>query len=268
LDVEAMSNLLETGVQLERTFGREPVVAPVAGSIALHGALAGTIVFWAVFNGLFHHNTWGGTPGGGAIQVNITSAIPLPAEKVNDNVLTTETPSQAPAAPAPKPQEKVDTTAIPIPGKQVKQKPAAQNIPKTQPHQPQPKEDNRARYGEQAGSVMPRSMPQSAAEGPTAVSDSDFGNRFPWYVDGITRKVKLNLNRQEVDPGTPRGAQAYIIFTIHRDGSPSEIQLSQPSGSSTLDRACMRAVQRVDTFGQLPAAYNQSTLKVTYDCEY
>jgi periplasmic protein TonB len=262
-----MGNLLEAGGgELARTFGREPVVGPAAGSIALHAALAGTIVFWAVFNGLFHHNTWGGTPGGGAIEVNITSSIPLPAEKVNDNVLTTETPSPAPAAPAPKVQEKVDTTAIPIKGKQAK--PMAQNIPKTQPHQPQPKEDNRAHYGEQSGSVMPRSMAQSAANGPTAVSDSDFGSRFPWYVDGITRKVKLNLNRQEVDPSTPRGAQAYIIFTIHRDGSPAEIQMSQPSGSTTLDRSCVRAVQRVDTFGQLPAAYNQSTLKVTYDCEY
>jgi hypothetical protein len=30
----------------------------------------------------------------------------------------------------------------------------------------------------------------------------------------------------------------------------------------------MLGVQRVDTFGQLPPNYNQSTLKVSYYCEY
>lgn len=260
-----MSGLTEAG-NLERTLGRERLGRPMAGSLVLHGALAGTIVFWAALNGLFHHNTWGGTPGSGAIQVNITSSIPLPAEKVNDNVLATDTPSPAPAAPAPKAQQQVDTTAIPIQGKQAKQKPVAQNIPKTQPHQPKV-DENRAQYGERSGSVMPKSMAQGSA-GPTAVADTGFGSMFPWYVDGINRKMATTWNKAEVDGATPRGAQVFLVFTIRRDGSPTEVQLDRSSGSSTLDRSCVRAVQRVDTFGQLPAAYNQSTLKVSYYCEY
>jgi protein TonB len=60
----------------------------------------------------------------------------------------------------------------------------------------------------------------------------------------------------------------YIVFTIRRDGTPSEVQLDRSSGSATLDRSCMHAAQRVDTFGMLPAGYNQSTLKVSYYCEY
>jgi protein TonB len=44
--------------------------------------------------------------------------------------------------------------------------------------------------------------------------------------------------------------------------------MSQSSGSPTLDRACMRAAQRVDTFGALPAQYNQNTLMTSYYCEY
>ena len=48
----------------------------------------------------------------------------------------------------------------------------------------------------------------------------------------------------------------------------SNLQLDTSSGSPTLDRSCERAVQRVDTFGNLPPAYNQSTLKVSYYCEY
>lgn len=262
-----MSTLLEAGEQLERTLGREPVAGPAAGSLALHAALACSIVFYGLVAGLFHHNTWGGTPGSGTIQVQITSSIPLPAEKVNNNVLTTETPSEAPAIPETKAQQqKLDLNAIPIPGKHEKPKP--QPLPKTQPHQPESRPDNYARYGEQAGSQIPRSMAQMGSNGPTSVSDTDFGSRFPWYVDGINRKMSTTWNKAEVDTSTPRGARVYVIFTIHRDGSPSDVQLSQSSGSSTLDSSCMRAVQRVDTFGQLPQGYNQSTLKVFYYCEY
>jgi len=265
-----MSTLLEAGEQLERTFGREPVAGPAAGSIALHAALACSAIFYGLVAGLFHHNTWGGTPGSGTIQVQITSSIPLPAQKINENVLTTETPSEAPAIPETKTQQQqLDLNAIPIPGKHEKQKPKPQPLPKTQPNQPPPRpQDNYARYGEQSGQQLPRSMAQTGSNGPTSVSDTDFGSRFPWYVDGINRKMATTWNKAEVDGRTPRGARVYVIFTIHRDGNPSDVQLSQSSGSPTLDSSCIRAVQRVDTFGQLPAGYNQSTLKVFYYCEY
>lgn len=260
---------MEAGGRLERTLGREPVVGPAAGSFALHGGLALTIVFWALLNGLFHRNLWGGTKGGGAIEVTITSSLPLPSERVNENVLATETPSPAPAIPATKPeQQKLDLTAVPIPGKKEKPKPVAQNIPKTQPHQPQPKEDNRARYGEQSGSVMPRAVPQPTGNGPTTVADSAFGRLYQWYVDGISRKLQQNQNPHEVDPSTPLGSHTFLTFTIRRDGTATNVQVAQTSGSPTLDRSCVRAVQRVDTFGQLPGNYNQNSVPVSYDCQY
>jgi len=263
-----MDELLGAGEQLERTLGRDKVFGPAAGSLALHATLAGVVVSWGLVNGLFQHNMWGGTPGGGAIQVNITSALPLPAQRVNDNVLTTETPSEAPAIPEVKPtQQKLDLDAIPIPGKKEKPKPAVQNIPKTQPHQPQAKDDYRAHYGEQSGSAMPRSMAQGAT-GPTQVADTAFGSLYQWYVDGISRKLQQNQNPREVDPSTPLGTHAYLTFTVRRDGSPTDVQVAQSSGSATLDRACVRAVQRVDTFGQLPSNYNHSTVLVSYDCQY
>ena len=55
---------------------------------------------------------------------------------------------------------------------------------------------------------------------------------------------------------------------IHRDGSVSQVKLDQSSGSSTLDRSCLRAAQRVDTFGPLPSCYNQSSVMTSYYCEY
>jgi protein TonB len=240
-----------------------------AGSLLLHGALAGCILAYGILGGFLHHNTWGNAGSGGSIQVTlVTHALPLPSDQPpNENVLSTETPSQAPAEPTPKAKEAVDQSAIPIAGKE--KKPQQQTTPKTQQHQPQAQQDNMARYGEQAGSSMARAIPtQGFTSGQTTVSDGDFGSRFGWYVDGINRKMSSSAYKQEVDPQTPRGARAFIEFAIHRDGSVSSIKLDQSSGSQTLDRSCLRAAQRVDTFGALPAQYNQSMVLTSYYCEY
>ncbi len=266
-----MSNLLEGDEHLEQELTGEPVVAPATGSIVLHVALGGAIVLYYILGGFFHANIWGGSAAGGAIRVNlVSSALPLPTNQPpNQNVLATEKPSPAPALPLPKPAApEIDQKAIPIQGKQEKPKP--QPVPKTPPkQQPPPKVENRAQYGEQAGSSMPHAVQgQTTTTGPTSVSEGDFGSRFPWYVDGINRKMSMSWDKREVDPGTPKGARVFLVFTIRRDGSPSDVQLDRSSGSPTLDRSCMRGVQRVDTFGNLPGAYNSNTLKVSYYCEY
>ena len=268
-----MMSLLEGGEDLEQELEPDPVhepfIRPAARSLVLHAALFGFLLLYGMLGSLFHHNLWGNPGSGGAIQVNlVSSALPLPADQPqNQNVLTTETPSQAPAEPSPKEKQAVDENAIPISGKQAKLQ--KQKAPKTQKHQPQPKLDNRAQYGEQAGSLLSRAtQAQNGSNGPASISVGDFGSRFGWYVDGINRKMATSWYKPEVDPRTPKGARVYLTFTIRRDGSPADVQIDRASGSTTLDRSCQRGVQRVDTFGNLPSAYNASTLKVSYYCEY
>jgi len=267
-----MDSILEGGEQLERELTGEPIAAPAAGSLALHAVLFAAILLYGILNGFFHHNFWGNPGAGSAIQVSLdSSAIPLPNDQPkNENVLTPETPSKAPAEPAPKVKQAVDETAIPIAGKQIKPQKQTQNLPKTQLHQPQPKQDNRAQFGEQAGSVLSRStMAQpSSANAPVSVSNGDFGSRFPWYVDGIKRKVSQNWVRGQVDSSTPKAASVQIYFKIDRHGVPSNFRINTASGSPTLDRSCLLATQRVDTFGDLPSESNDQWLDVTYDCTY
>jgi protein TonB len=263
-----MSEVLEGGEQLERVLTPEPIAGPATGSLVLHAAVMGAAIAYWVVSGMVPHNLWGNQGGGGAMQVKLVStALPLPNNQpINKNVLTTEKPSVAPAPPSPKKQEHVDEKAIPILGKLVK--PKEQEAPKTQPHQTPQQPDNLAHFGEQTGSIIPRTTQASGSNGPTATGDIDFASRFGWYVDQINNKMANSWYKQDVDPRTPRGARVYLIFTIHRDGSPSNVQLDRSSGSPTLDRACQRGVQRVDTFGALPSAYAQSSLKVSYYCEY
>jgi protein TonB len=263
-----METLLEGSEQLERELTPDRIAAPAAGSLALHGLLFGSLLLYGILNGFFHHMLWGNPGSGGAIQVSlVSSALPLPSDQPpNKNVLSTETPSQAPAEPTPKAKQAVDETAIPFSGKQEKLK--QQNTRKTQQHQPQP--DNRAQFGEQAGMSMPRSTYAQAGSlsSPVNIGNGDFGNRFGWYVEIIKHKVSQNWNRYEVDPHTAKGAMAEIYFRINRQGAPSSFKINTASGSPTLDRSCLLATQRVDTFGILPPDSHDQWLDVTYDCTY
>jgi len=259
-----MNSILDSGDHLERELTAEPIAGPAAGAVGLHLAIAAGLLSYAWMLGLFHHNFWGSPGAGGAMQVSITSALPLPADEVNQNVLATETPSEAPAVPSPKEQQHVDQTAIPILGKKLK--PQQLNTPKTQQHQPAPRQ-NQAQYGEQKGSVMPHQM-QPGTIGQTTVGDNSFSSLYPYYVDQINRTMQQNWNKGQVNPQTPKGARVYLVFTLHRDGSVSNLRLDQSSGSPTLDKSCMIAVQRANNFGGLPSAYNQNELNVGYYCEY
>jgi protein TonB len=241
-------------------------MAPAAGAVALHCGLVAAIVLYGIIGGFFHHNLWGGAGPGGAIQVNlVSSTLPIPSDQPqNKNVLSTETPSQAPAQPEPKTKQAVDETAIPIAGKQ--KKPEQQQTERSPQRKVDPTPTNRAQYGEQAGSNMPRQA--SSTSGPATVNQSDFGTMFGYYVDGINRKMDANGYRSLADPHTPRGARAYISFSIARDGSVSQVRLDQTSGNPTWDTTCVRAAQRVDTFGALPPGYRGNNLMVSFYCEY
>lgn len=264
-----MSSLLIGDDDLERELIPERLTKPAIGSFVLHGGLIGLALAYGLLAGLFHGNNWGKAGPGGAIQVSLVSnALPLPStQPINNNVLATSTPSQAPAVPTPKAKQAEDQNAIPILGRH--EKPKQQAAQRTPPSKQQPLPNYKAAYGEQAGSSMPHAMQAPSSNGPVATPDAgDFGSRFGWYVNQINMKVQQNWYKGEIDPRTPRGARVYLTFIIGRDGSPSQIQIDRASGSYTLDQSCLRAVQRVETFGSLPSGYNSNTLRVSYYCEY
>jgi protein TonB len=267
----------------------DPLRKPALQSLILHAGIVGALLAYALIAAHLHGNNWGNnSTTQGAIQATMVSsapAIPLPRDeqKPTDNVLATETPSPAPAPPAPKAPPAEEEKSIPIP---VKQPVKAKLQPKKSEAQPEPvhhiqvhaatqpapryqqqvRPDNRANYGEAAPNT-PRSMAQATPGAQVNVQGGDFGSRFPWYVDVIRRKTAQNWYKQEVDPGTPDGARVFLSFSVSRAGEPSGVRIAQSSGSPTLDTSCVRAVQRVDTYGPLPSGYTGSSLQVSYYCE-
>jgi periplasmic protein TonB len=262
----------------ERYERRAPFGIPFAESLGLHALVIGALVSSVWLHSRIRGNEWGQNFDG-AIQANLVSnapSIPLPQiQKPTDNVLATENPSPAPAIEKEQTVPTPDLKAIPIPVKAPpkKEPPPKKEVPPKQEQkhpqqQPQPKD--RANFGEQQATNIPHSMAQQQAQGPAApVSVTGGGGfRFPYYVAIIQRKTQENWLKQEVDPSTPSGAKAYIYFTLSRDGAPSDIKVGESSGSASLDQSCLRAVQRVDSYGPLPSGYNGSTLQVSYYCEF
>jgi periplasmic protein TonB len=254
---------------------RDGIGSPFVQSTFLHVVIFALLIGYGYLHSFFRENEWGSNnTQQGAIQATLvsTAALPLPQDHPpTDNVLATENPSPAPALeeqatePLPLPE------AVPIPEQQTPPKAAPK--PQTQPPpphpQPPPKPQHKANYGEAASPNAPRSTANvTNANSPVAVTGGDFGTRFGWYVDVIKGKVAQNWYLPEVEQTTPVGATVYIQFTVARDGTPNNISMATPSGSSSLNSSCLHAVQRVDTFGPLPPGYNQSTLNVLYHCTY
>lgn len=243
----------------------QPIGGSFAGSLLMHVAIAGGLVVFGMVG--FHRHDWGSNVTAGAIQASMVNAIPLPqTQPPSDNVLATETPSPAPAPPAPKAAPIAPPDAIPIPVKATQPlKPAEKPAPpqtKRVPTPPPPQ--NKATFGEQAGLRVAMSTTQTRAGTVSiAVENGDFGSRFGWYVEVVKRKVAENWLTQEVDP-QGYGRKVYITFQVQRDGSVSNVRVEKPSGDASLDYSAEHALQRIDTFGPLPAGYSGSYLNVDY----
>ena len=258
-----------------REYLHAPLGAPFAKSTLLHVVILGLFFGYAYAHNFFRGSEWGSNSlQEGAIQATLVSpaAVPLPQDHPpTENVLATETPSAAPelqeqkAEPIPLPE------AVPIPEKQVPVKPTPKPraVPRPPQKQPPPKPRNKATFGEAAPANLPRAAVNNPnASSSTAQTGGDFGSRFGWYVDVIKRKVAQNWLLPEVAAGTPVGATVYIQFSVGRDGSVNGARIATSSGSPSLDSSCLHAVQRVDTFGPLPAGYTDNSLSVLYHCTY
>jgi periplasmic protein TonB len=284
----ALAQSPEQNDRLDRETPREPIGKPMIFAFILHGAMIGAVAAYALIQGFVPHYLGGGGANGDAIAVNLVSnALPLPAnEKPNDNVLATDRPSDVPAPPAPKAQAQVDQDAIPIPtkieapkkadkkqvdNKPVKPVPVQPTTVKPSPHAtPNTKPDNRVQVGEQSSTQIQRATTTTSTTVGTVTASSGGvkGFPYPYYLQNLERKMQQNVYMNEVDARTPKGTQANIIFTIRRDGTPIDAKLDRSSGSPTLDRACLRGVQRIDNFGPLPSPPGEGNLFVSHHCDY
>ncbi len=250
-------------------FERDPIRRPLTWSVILHSFLFGGIFLYTAVFGGFRGETWGGSGGGGgAISANLVSTIPLPASaEQSQNVVAHESKGLSQSLPATK--EEPQPEAIPIPERDSKRKPGPQRS--TVAKRIEPPKENIAPFGQGGPVSGPYGVFQSGgAKGGFGFTGGggDFGSRYAWYVDAVRRKVSENWLKYEIDPNISAARRVYITFDILRDGSATNIELEQSSGTPSLDQSAVRALQRIDTFGPLPPDYGGSRVSVEFWFDY
>ena len=242
---------------------------PLAWSAVLH---AGVVAFLLVYSAVFYGTSgqgWGAGGGGEAIGATLVSTVPLPANpSPSQNVLANE--SKGVTHSQPKIEEK-EPDAIEIQGKntKIKKKPETATKEKAKP-EPEP-ETNQVAFGEGGPVSGPYgTFSEAGAKGGFGFTGGggDFGTRFAWYVQGVQRVVSQNWLKYEIDPRITSADRVYVTFDISRDGHPSNVRIEQSSGVPTLDISAVRAIERIDTFGPLPADYSGNKVSVEFWFDY
>ncbi len=244
----------------------------MAKSLLLHVGLVSALALLMYLNAHYHGEEWGNKEPAGAIQVSLTAsaAVPLPqTAPPTPNVLATQLPSPAPAPASKATIQQVDQNAIPIQAREPKLRPKEQRHVESPQHAQPLKQQHRAVYGEAPPTQLAHGINNGPPNNvPIQVEGGDFASRFPAYVGVIQRLVSENWYRYAVDPSTPYGSRVYVTFTIARDGTVSNIRISQGSSSPTLNMSGVQAVQRVGQFPHLPDGYSGRSVDVQYYFEY
>lgn len=243
----------------------------LAWSVGVHLGIVGSmLIFSAVLSG-HPGDTWGAGGGGEAIGATLVSTVPLPANPAQtQNVMANE--SKGITQSQPKVEEK-EPDAIEIQGKNAKIKPKKkeETVSKEKPKPAPEEESNQVAFGEGGPVSGPYGTFSAAgAKGGFGVTGGggDFGTKYAYYVRVIQQKVSENWLKYEVDPRITSAQRVYITFDVMRDGHPANVEVEQSSGVPSLDISAVRALQRIDTFGPLPAEYSGSKISVEYWFDY
>lgn len=240
---------------------RDKWTGAIVLSIGFHLLLAIAAIIGGYFSGP-HGEDWGGSTSGSAMQVNMVSAVPLPApQEATQNIVATDNKGLTQSVPQTAQEE---PQAIPIPEKPKHNQPKSQITQQREqpPVTPPPPQNNVVPYGRGG----PMSGPYGAFKtanvqgGFNFQGGGDFGSRYGWYVQVVNSKVSNNWYTVEI-PANSSGHRVYILFDIQRDGSPSNVRIEQSSGIPAVDISAMRAIQRIDTFGPTPSG---STVSVEF----
>lgn len=236
---------------------------PFAGSLIAHGVLAGLIVL----SGYLHltDKNWGSEhPSSGSVGVELTSTIPTPRNPGPVNPVANDTKNFTPQEVVKekvKPVEKApEPDAVPL--RSVREKPkkiAEKPTPPQNTFKPMAYQPNQV-YSTSKQAV---SSPMYGIQGSSGIDigpASVLGNRFGAYVDEMRRQISSHWNRADVRASPT--VKCGISFTLARNGTIRNVQISQPSGNYLLDASAKRAVLDSNPLPSLPPQFTGSEVPV------
>jgi protein TonB len=245
----------------------EPLLPSFWGSVLLHGlAIGGLLVAGAVERAsrLQMGDPHGGGLGG--VMVNPVATIPLPNRGGLENPVANDTESLVPEAPQPKAKPAAKVKA-PAPNAIALKSEKDLKRPRDAGSQPnkwrdQQKYDQSQLYSNAGQRVNSPQYGLSGGGGVNVGNNSPFGERYGAYAALICDAVTRNWKTSDVNPRLMTAPVVVVTFTIQRDGSVTNVHLSQKSGIEPLDISAQRAVWDSQPFQPLPAGFPRSQADV------
>jgi TonB family protein len=106
-------------------------------------------------------------------------------------------------------------------------------------------------------------MASGAGEGGLSFGEGgDFGERYGWYVASVRNRISSNWLLSTISPSILRAPRLYMTFTILRDGTVTNVEITQSSGLPEVDRSALRAVLASNPLPALPSDYAGNRVKV------
>jgi periplasmic protein TonB len=213
---------------------------------------------------------WGGP--GGSITVGLVGnvpAIPLPRpDVVSENRVVDESKGLFKSEPVAPPKPPPD--AIPIPKFEKNKPPKIVTRPSKVLENLTPPPPNAIPYGGGGTPTVPTTSfalgagTTQAGLGFTGAAGGDFGSRFSWYVEAVQRRISGNWLQSTVDPNVASAPRVVVVFTILRNGTVTNVQVTQSSNNYSVDSSATRAVRESSPLAALPAEYSGSNVNVEF----
>ncbi len=243
---------------------RDPLAAPFAGAVAVHA-----LVLFLAFYGWFWMNRSSDKlgdlhpAGGPAYAVSPVHTIPIPQHDAPPNPVANDTQSTVPTAPA-----KVETQKTPPPPpKNAFQIPDKLQYkidrPTNRQNYTQPAPPNQVYSSTRQAVSNPMYAPQSGGGQVGVGPNSPLGNRYGWYAELIRQRIAQNWRTNGLDSRS-QASPAVVSFTIMRDGTIRNPQLTQSSGNPNIDNTALRAVYDSNPMPALPPQITENYISAQF----
>ncbi|MDX6771110.1 MAG: energy transducer TonB [Elusimicrobiota bacterium] len=107
-----------------------------------------------------------------------------------------------------------------------------------------------------AGSASGEALGGGAGDAGVATDLPNFP--YPWYISQI-RLMLFNAWQKRMPGG---GGEGVVVFSIMRNGAPTDLRMESSSGDAAFDAAALESVQAAAPFPALPSGFPESFLKI------
>lgn len=241
---------------------------PLLVSLILHASLLGVMVVYKMIGFQFggRGQSWGTN---GAVKMGAVASlpgVPLPTPMIT-TPSTVATENTGLYKTEPKPKEEPPPDAQPIPKFKDAVKP--EKLERVNKHIqkadiiPPP---NAIPYGQTGPPTMSyTTMVTSAGQGGVAMGQGNsFGQRYAWYVASMRSRISANWLMATVSANIASAPRAYLTFEILRDGTVTNVQITQSSGIPEVDRSALRAILASNPLPPLPPDYSGQSVNVEF----